>query len=901
MNRILTAVFLLLITNQLFATTDNIAPLATITASTELNASFRAQNVADGIIGINGKGEWACEGITTSWGDIRYPWIELKWNQKYLVNKIVLYDRVNTTDNIAGGKFEFSDGSVLYVHQIPSNGFGKAVSFPAKEIEWVKFIATDGTGADLGFSEIEVFLAPEAATDYVTVVDPFIETNRGRYFFFVPGTLPFGMASAAPHTRNKNQNGGGYNYNEEYILGFGQWHDWMISGLNIMPAVKGEPMAAGEQEWKSYFKHDDEIARPGYHRLFLRKHKIWAEYTSTNRVNLYRFTYTEDQTAQIIMGLSRHLGSTTMTHSKIEQVDDHSFTVQFSSVNRFWGGPKEVLLYAYITFDRPVQDFIGVNEGKTLPVANTYQGDTLNTAALFDMKAGEQLLMKVGLSYTSIENAKNNLMQECAHWNFDQVQNTARKIWNEWMGRIEVKGGTIAQRVKFYTDLWHVLQGRHSITDISGDYPDRTQGVRDGTFTDAKLIIRKVPKNADGSLKFQMYNSDAWWLTQWNLNVLWGLAWPEVHDEFAASMIQYASNGYLLPRGPSGGGYSYIMTGSPATNLVVSAYMKGILTKQRIDTAYAAVKRNALPGGMLGAPDDIQFYTKNGFWPNNAGITIEAAFQDWGIAQMAQKLGKKKDVQFFAKRAEGWKKLFEPQQKLLFPKDEKGNFIHLEALNGHGWVEANAWQATWGVSHGLKDLVELMGGPDSFANKLNFAFEQSVPVDYVYSYSNGYVSYANQPGCSNAHVFSYAGKPWLTQYWVRRVKEQAYGGITPDLGYGGHDEDQGQMGGVSALMAIGLFNVHGNQTQQPFYEITSPIFDEVIIHLNKRYYEGDRFVIKTYHNSKENMYIQQAKLNGQAHDQFWFTHDVFQKGGELEIWLGNTPNKNWGTKVFPQY
>lgn len=879
-----------------FAQSDNIAPLAKVTASTSLSQQFTPEKAVDGIIGVDGVGEWACEGILTSWGDLRYPWIQFEWDKAYTISRIVLYDRVNTYDNIAGGKFVFSDGSTLYVNQIPNNGFGKEVKFPAKKVNWVKFQATDGYGKDLGFSEVEIYTDRADAKDFVAMVDPYIETNRGRYFFFNPGALPFAMASAAPHTRNRNQNGGGYNYNEEYILGFGQLHDWMISGLNIMPAVAGEPLANGEQEWKSYFKHDDEIVQPGYHRLFLRKHKIWTEYTATERVNLYRFTYTEDQKAQIILGLSRHLGSTTMTHATIEKVDDHHLAIQFSTVNRFWGGPKDVLLYAYVSFDKKIEEFIAVNENQKLPVSNLYKGDTLNAAVLFNVKAGEKVEMKVGMSYTSIQNAKNNLQTEAKDINFDQARNNARKIWNEWLGKIEVKGGQLNDRVKFYTDLWHVLLGRRSIVDVTGDYPDRTQGERDGTFTDAKLIIRQVPKNADGSLKYQMYNSDAFWLSQWNLNVLWGLAWPEVHDELASSMMQFATNGYKIPRGPSGGGYSYIMTSSPGSNLIMSAAMKGILTKHSIDSAYAMVKRNAMPGGMLGESNDIQFYIKNGYWPDNAGITIEAAFQDWGIAQFAKKLGKKKDEQYFTKRSQGWKKLFDNETKFIFPKNKAGEFIHKDPLNGHGWVEANSFQAIWGLSHAIDDLVPMMGGADSFANKLNYAFEMSREVDYVYAYSNGYVSYANQPGCSNAHVFTYAGKPWLTQYWVRKVREQAYGGTTPDLGYGGHDEDQGQMGGVSALMSIGLFNILGNQSIDPYYEITSPIFDEIIIHLDKRYYEGNQFVIKTHNNSKDNPYIQRATLNGNNHEKFWFSHQTFQKGGVLELWLGNQPNYNWGKK-----
>ena len=445
-----------------------------------------------------------------------------------------------------------------------------------------------------------------------------------------------------------------------------------------------------------------------------------------------------------------------------------------------------------------------------------------------------------------------------------------------------------------------MLLGRQKLDDVSGDYPDRTTGKRIGNFTDAIFKIKQLPKdNISGKPKYHMYNSDAFWLSQWNLNILWGLGWPEVQDEMSASMLQYADNGGLLPRGPSGGGYSYIMTSDPTANLIAGTYQKGLLTKVNANHAYDILKRNQLPGGMLGSPDDIKFYIKNGYWKDNAGITIEAAFQDWAVAQMAYKLGKKKDYNYFMKRSAGWKKCFDTNQKLLFPKDSLGRFIHADALSGAGWIEANAWQATWGVSHDIQGLAALIGSNDSLCSKLNFAFEKAAPQDFVFAYTDGYVSYANQPGLSNAHVFNYARQPWLSQYWVRRVKEQAYGGITPDLGYGGHDEDQGQMGALSALMSIGLFSLQGNASATPVYELTSPMFDSINIKLDPAYYSGKQFQIITYNNTPENMYIQKVVLNGKEMTDFWFTHKAFAEGGKIEIWLGALPNKNWGVGKLP--
>lgn len=882
-----------------YAGPGNIAPYAKVSVSTSLNSAYDGDKAVDGIIGIDGMGEWACLGDTTDWGYIRFPWIQLSWQQPQEINRIVLFDRASLRQNIAGGKLLFSDGSIVWVNQLPADGAGKSIQFSSRRVSWVKFIVTDGTGTDLGFSEIEVYPSASQATNYTEQVDPYIETNRGRDFFFITGSVPFGLASSAPLTRNKNQNGGGYNYNETEILGFEQIHAWMVEGLEIMPATEYEDPSQGLHSWKSKFSHDDEIVQPGYHRVLLQNNKIWVEQTATERVNFYRFRYTKDQKARIIVNLGGYVSNSTMADAVVTKISNTEIQGSFSSTKRYWGGPKDVKIFFVIRFDKPFRSLDAWQGNKSSKDIVNISGDSLTVAAEYELKKGDMVNMKIGLSYTTIDNARNNLEKECTTWNFDEVKNNTQKLWNEWLGRIAVKGGTEAQRIKFYTDLWHVLLGRQKINDFSGDYPDRTTGTRDGNFTDAIFKIKTAPKDASGKPAFNMYSSDAFWLSQWNLNILWGLAWPEVMDDMSASMIEYANNGYLLPRGPSGGGYSYIMTSCPASNLIISTYMKGLLRKVDTEHAYAIVKQNHLPGGMLGSKEDIEFYTKNGWWPDNVGIGIEASFQDWGISQWAWKLKKTADHDFFLNRSKGWVNNFDKEQKLLFPKDRSGKFMHKDPLSGAGWVEANAWQGTWGLSQAIPDLIRMMGGKDSFCNKLNYAFEQSRANDFVFGYTDGYVSYANQPGCSNAHVFSYGGKPWLTQYWVRRVKDQAYGGITPDLGYGGHDEDQGQMGGVSALMAIGLFNIAGNESVTPVYEITSPIFDEISIRLDKKYYSGSNFTIRTYNNSAESDYIQRSTLNGKPLNNFWFTHEAFSKGGLLELWLGDKPNKNWGIKETP--
>lgn len=916
-----TVIFLLMMSiYKAHAGPGNIANKATATANASMNKNFDVSNVNDGHIHYLNKGEWASDSKTVPWGGINYPWVQLDWELPQTINKVILYDRPDESVHTAGGTLIFSDGSKISVHTISNNGAAKAITFPEKTVKWVKFEVTDGTGENLGLSEIEVYPAPKDYEDLVSFVDPYIETTRGRYFYFVTGSRPFGMVSSAPLTRNKNQMGGGYNYNSTEILGFPQVHGWMLSGIDFMPTTGKVNPSEGEQHWKSRFTHEGEIVQPGYHKVYLDDYKIWVEQTTTDRVSFYRLKYTEDAISNLLINLGGYIGTSTMTDAKIAKISDTEIQGSVNTTGRSYGGPENIRIYFVIEFDKPFNALDGWVGDDNLTNITKLQGSTESTprnegesfsdaptagiSANYKVKQGDEIKMKIAISYTSIENAQNNLVKECSHWDFDRVRQDSRQEWNEWLGKIDVKGGFDAQKIKFYTDLWHTLLGRHKIDDYSGDYPDHTDGERQGARTvNVKVHTRTVPKKANGKARFHMYNSDAFWLTQWNLNILWGLAWPEVLDEMAASLVQYADNGGLLPRGPSVGGYSYIMTGCPSTPLIVSAYTKGVLSKVNHKHAYKLMKQNHMPGGMLEANNQ---YINNGFFMQgkrwgSAGRTLEACFQDWSLAQMAIGLNKKKDAKYFLNRSKGWKNLYNPEQKLIFPKDKKGNWLHDDPLSGDGWVEANSWQATWSVSHDIPGLAKLMGGNDVVSESLNFAFEKAQPTDFVFGYGSGYVSYANQPGCSNAHVFNYTGKPWLSQYWVRKVNEQAYGGITPDKGYGGHDEDQGQMGGVSALMSLGIFSLKGTASLNPVYDITSPVFDEITIKLDPNYYSGKEFIIKTHNNSSTNTYIQKASLNGKPLNQFWFSHADYAKGGMLELWLGAVPNKNWGVSELPPY
>ena len=909
--RYLHALLLASISMTSFAMGDNLAPRAKVTASSAVDAQHDCSRVADGIIRVADKGCWVSDSHETFWGEIDLPWVKLEWDNDVCIDKVVLYDLPSTKSNIASGVLTFSDGSSVRVLNMPANGAPRTVEFAPRKTRWVKFAATDGEGTHLGLSEIEVYEAPEALATPLSLVNPYIETTRGRYFFFVTGSQPFGMIGAAPLTRNKNQFGGGYNYNSDTVLGFPQIHGWMLSGLELMPVSGNIDAGRGEQAWQSAFSHDGEIVQPGYHRLYLDRYHAWVEQTAADRASLYRITYTEHSDAALLINLGGYLSTTTMTNAHAGKTGDNQISGYFDTRGRLWGGPDRVRIYFVVETSLPIAQMKGWTDGGDVKpvdriaaadkIVNRNEGMTYADAAssglmaTFDMQGGEPLLVRCAVSYTSIDNAKNNLKTACPHWNFDLLRKQSQDEWNDWLSRISVEGGTPGRRVKFYTDLWHVLLGRHKIDDASGDYPDYTvyDHTEGNACIGAKMQVRRLPMLKGGMAKHHMYNSDSFWLSMWNLNTLWGIAYPEVLDDFAASLVQMSVNGGLLPRGPNAGGYSFIMSGCPATSLITSAYQQGLARKWSPRVALAQMVKNHMPGGMMGhgAEEGFDFYIKNGYCPDRAGMTIQWAFEDYALAQMATAMGKKDIARQFDTRAHGWTRSFNRDVALVLPRRADGSWLHTDPLNGWGYEEANAWQATFGLSHDLPRLAELMGGSDSICSKLNFAFTQGAASDFGSGYGSGYVNYSNQPALSNAHVFGHVGKPWLTQYWVRRVVEQAYGGTTPDLGYGGFDEDQGQMGAVSALMSIGLFAIDGLSSRHPSLDITSPVFDAVTIKLNPHYYNGGTFRIVTHGNSVQNCYIQRMTLNGSDHTECRLAHDTFRQGGRLDIWLGDKPNK----------
>ncbi len=752
----------------------------------------------------------------------------------------------------------------------------------------------------------------------VDLVAPLVDAANSRWFFFNSATRPFGMVNLSPDNLLGGAWGSGYRYDTDTIRVFSHIHAWQLSGIPVMPLTGPYSGRMGPEDFKSKFSHDTEVVKAGFHKVELERYGITAELTSTKRVGFHRYTFPDSEESHVVIDFSSELGPSATAGGFIKKESNtelSGYAVMEPTIRR----PKPVEVYYTIAFDKPFDSAKVWQEGEEKVLEDTFEADSMRAYVSFSTTDQEERLMKVGISYVSAEQARKNLDAELPHWDFDSVVDESRAEWDEMLGRIEVQGGTEEDRVRFYTDLWHALQGRRVVSDVDGKYLDHTG--------DEKRI-GQIPLNEEGQPRFNHYNSDSFWGAQWTLNTLWHLVYPEITSEFVQSMLLMYQDGGLIPRGPSGGNYTYVMTGASSTPFIVSAYMKGIRDFD-VDLAYEGMRKNHFPGGIMGKVGyehdtflggGIEYYIEKGYIPyplyeenygfhqDGAGQTLEYAYQDWTMAEMAKALKKDDDANLFKQRAGYYKNLYDASTGWMRIRRHDGSWAEPfdSLIYDNGWVEANAVQSTWFVPHDVAGLIDLMGGDEPFVKKLNRSF--TIASNYGFkSSAHGdrteiveeeipYINYGNQPSMQTAYLFNYAGAPWLTQYWAREVINEVYSGVSPHKGYSG-DEDQGLMGSLAVLMKMGLFSMRGGAALAPVYELSSPIFTDIKIHLNQDYYPAKSFEIKAPNSSNENRYIQAAYLNGEPLNAPWFLHETLVSGGTLALEMGPEPNRSWGSGV----
>lgn len=757
-------------------------------------------------------------------------------------------------------------------------------------------------------------------------VNPNIGTVHSRWFVYTPASVPFGMAKLGASTNGTYGNvqgweAVGYEDTHTSIDGFPCFHEFQVGGLSLMPVngeVKTTParLENPQDGWRSTFDKSDEEAHPGYYSVLLKDYGIRAELTATKRVGFQRYTFPASESSHIIFNVGNREGESGNVRDSYAVCDGNVVSgyivTEPEYVKKYQAGAT-VCMYFYATLSKAPESVSGFQYyGSELKDGNSIQGPGAVLVLNYKTSENEQIDVKLGLSYTSVENAKANYMAEAEDLSFDSARRSAAEDWSEQLSRIEVKGGSEDSRIKFYTGLYHCLLGRGLASDVNGAYPKN-----DGT-------VGQIELGKDGKPVHNHYNTDAIWGGYWNLTPLWALAYPEYYNDWCASqLLIYKDAGWL----GDGIACSKYVSGV-GTNMVsialAGAYNSGIRDFD-IETMYAAARKDNLEwrDRIEGAGKmDVRRFVEDGYVPyvDDPGFvayekgatfsvshTLEYSFSAYATAQLAKQLGHEEDYRQLMELSDGWAKVFDDDLKLVRPRVPGGewidNFDPYESWRG--FQEGNAMQYTFFVPQNPDSLIARMG-KDEFNERLDTIFTQARKtifgggkVAFAFSGLSSPYNHGNQPSLHIPWLFNFSGKPYLTQKWTRLICDEFYG-TDGEHGYGyGQDEDQGQLGSWYVLAAMGLFDVQGGACSEPTYQLGSPEFDEITVHLSKFNTKGGTFKIRAKGNSADAMYVQNATFNGKPLDRCWLYRDEVFNGGELVLQMGTEPSDVWNNSEPP--
>ena len=720
-------------------------------------------------------------------------------------------------------------------------------------------------------------LATLQAGEITKYVNPFIGTGAidgGLSGNNYPGaTSPFGMIQLSPDTSEAPNWGdaSGYDYNRNTIFGFSHTR---LSGTGASDLIDITLMPTSSGRTSSAFTHDEEKARPGYYQVMLKDENINAELTTTQRNGIHRYQYPAGKDAEIILDMdhSADKGSwgRRIINSQIRILNDHA--VEGYRIITGWAKLRKI--YFYMEFSSPILTSTLRDGGRVHENTAVINGTNLHGCFRFGQLNGKPLTCKVALSSVSMENARQNMEQEAPHWDFDRYVAAADADWEKQLGKIEVKG-TEVQKEIFYTALYHTMIQPNTMSDVNGEYMA------------ADYTTRKVANNETH------YTTFSQWATFRASHPLYTLLEPERVTDFVKSMIrQYEYYGYL-PIWQLWGQDNYCMIGNHSIPVITDAILKGIPGID-MEKAYEAVYNSSVTSHP-NSPFEV--WEKYGFMPENiqtqsVSITLEQAFDDWCVAQLAAKLNKDADYQRFHKRSEYYRNLFHPKTKFFQSKNDKGEWIEpfdpyqYGGNGGHPFTEGNAWQYFWYVPHNIQALMELTGGTKAFEQKLDTFFTSTYKSEQMNHNASGFVgqyAHGNEPSHHVAYLYNFAGQPWKTQKYVSHILNTLYNNTSS--GYAGND-DCGQMSAWYVFSAMGFYPVNPADGR---YIIGSPLLDECTLKLagNKE------FRIRTIRKSPEDIYIQSVTLNGKKHKDFFITHQDIMNGGTMVFKMGKKPS-GWG-------
>ena len=717
--------------------------------------------------------------------------------------------------------------------------------------------------------------------DYTKYVDPLIG-SAGHGHVFVGANVPFGAVQLGPVNIFEGWDWcSGYNYASNTILGFTHTHlsGTGIGDLNdilVLPVTGKVPLFKGTKEdmvngYGSYFSHKKEVSKAGYYSVVLDKYKIKAELTASERVGFHRYTFDSATDAHVLLDLADGIGWDKPVKTYIKKINKN--TISGYRFSTGWAADQRV--YFTMEFSEPILN-IALYDDKT--ALTRTKGEGLQMKAVLDfpiLKKNKEILVKVGISPVSSENAAANIEAEIPNWNFDSIAKEATSKWNKELNKIQIKADAKTMKV-FYTALYHTMFAPSIFNDVNKDY-------------------RGTDKKVYEKAGFTNYTTFSLWDTYRALHPLYTITQPEKINDIVKSFLAIYEQQGRLPVWHLMGNETNTMNGNHSIAVIVDAYLKGY---RDYDTslAYEAIKKTAMQ-----TRDGMDYVQELKYIPadkivESVGNALEYAIDDYCIALMAKALNKTEDYDYFSKRANLYKQYFDKETTFMRGKLTDGNwrtpFNPLSSVHRKDdYVEGNAWQYTWLVPHDPYGLIDLFGSEEKFLAKLDalFLLTDKVEGEDVSPDISGLIGqYAqgNEPNHHIPYLYAYAGQPWKTAKLIREIDAKFYS-EKPDGLCG--NEDLGQMSAWYNFSAMGFYSVN---PANGIYVLGSPLVKTATIH----HKEGIAFTLKAVGNSKTNIYIQKAEYNGKPYTKSYITHDMIVKGGELKLYMGSKPSKTFGVK-----
>ena len=752
-------------------------------------------------------------------------------------------------------------------------------------------------------------------TDYV---NPFIGAStsvgaagvyHGLGKTFPGATTPYGMVQVSPNTITGGDNGSGYSDEHKTIEGFaftqmsgvGWFGD--LGNFLVMPTTGELYKVAGKENndsikgYRSAYNKATETAKAGYYSVELTDYHIKVESSATPHCGILRFTYPSSDQSRIQIDLARRVGGTS-TSQYIKVVDDYTIQgwMKCTPDGGGWGngeGKADYTVYYYAQFSKPLTNYgfwsadipehwvrkrdevvsipylTRVSQAPVIKDKKELTGKHLGFFTEFPTKEGETVEMKVGISFVDMEGAANNFEQEIASKNFGQVKQEATELWNKELNRVRISGGTDDEKTIFYTAMYHTMIDPRIYTDVDGRYVggDYKIHTADSTFTKRTIFSG-----------WDVFRS------QFPLQTIIN---PRLVSDELNSLITMAdqSGREYYERWELLNSYSGCMLGNPALSVLADAYIKGIRTYD-VEKAY----RYAINTSRRFGNDSLGYAPE----PLSISTTLEYAYTDWCISQLAKAMGKEDDAKCFYEKGQAYHSIFDKEKGWFRPRKADGAWVewpeNARLKEWYGCIEANSYQQGWFVPHDVDGLVNLMGGEDAFVQKLDslFTVDSSLEGEMISSDISGLIgqyAHGNEPSHHVIHLYNYVNRPWRTQELVDSVYQSQYANSTDGLS---GNEDCGQMSAWYILNSMGFYQVCPGK---PIYSIGRPAFDKAVINLP----EEKTFSIVVKNNEKKNKYIESVTLNGQPLNTPFFHHQDIANGGTMEIKMTAQPTK-WGVR-----